>query len=222
MKGLGFKHHGNHPGNHGYHCYTCIIDTWPGLHLYHRHMTWGHLWGEIVTSISYIFLLVCMIVLQYNKHNQPVKSGFSLVAEQRSKLLRKSRSPSFFKKNSTKKSSSPLQEQSIERRSPLRGPVHWEVQSIERGSPVRGPVRWRFSVEKTLHRYSSVRGAVHREVQSIERHSPLRGAVHWEAQSFERFSVVRGRRLQRRELCEKIWRQKEPKISTRQKTVSFQ
>ena len=136
-------------------------------------------------------------------------------------LLRRSRSPRFFKKNSTKKSSSPLQEQSIERRSPLRGPVHWEVQSIERGSPVRGPVRWRFSVEKTLHRYSSVRGAVHREVQSIERHSPLRGAVHWEAQSFERFSVVRGRRLQRREFCEKSEDKRNPKIQLYE-TVSFQ
>ena len=154
-------------------------------------------------TCRYIICIVITFHLQFNIHYQPTKLGFSLVAEQRSNLLRKSRSPSFFKKNLTKKSSSPLQEQSIERRSPLRGPVHWEVQSIERGSPVRGPVRWRFSVEKTLHRYSSVRGAVHREVQSIERHSPLRGAVHWEAQSFERFSVVRGRRLQRREFYEK-------------------
>ena len=137
-------------------------------------------------TCRYIICIVITFYLQFNIHYQPTKLGFSLVAEQRSNLLRKSRSPSFFKKNLTKKSSSPLQEQSIERRSPLRGPVHWEVQSIERGSPVRGPVRWRFSVERALHRFSSVRGAVHWEVQSFERGSP------WEGQSSERGSPLRG------------------------------
>ena len=109
-----------------------------------------------------------------------------MVAEQRSNLLRKSRSPSFFKKNLTKKSAVHY------RNSPLRGAVLWEVQSIERCSPLRGAVQWEVqSVEGSVWR-KHFTGTVQWEGQSTERSSPLRGTVLWEGQSIERRSPLRG------------------------------
>ena len=63
------------------------------LHLYYRHITWGHLCGDIVTSISYILLSVCIIFLQYIIVYQIYKThevGSLMVAEQSNDLQRKS------------------------------------------------------------------------------------------------------------------------------------
>ena len=92
VKGLGFKHHGNHPGNcYTYHivCSACHIGT-PCV------LTYWSVEAHLYQISVYIICVDITIGLQYNKHNQPIKLGFSLVAALRFNLLRRSRSPKIF------------------------------------------------------------------------------------------------------------------------------
>ena len=173
-------------------------------------------------TCRYIICIVITFYLQFNIHYQPTKLGFSLVAEQRSNLLRKSRSPKFFQENlnqEVRQSTTRTvhwEAQSFERSSPLRGAVHWEGQSSERSSPLKVQCGENTSQVQFSERGSPPRGPVHWEAQSFERGSPLRGAVLWEVQCGERQEASKKRILR------KIWRQKEPKNSSSTKTVSFQ
>ena len=165
-------------------------------------------------TCRYIICIVITFHLQFNIHYQPTKLGFSLVAEQRSNLLRKPRSPKFFqeKLNQEVRQSTTgtvhWEAQSFERSSPLRGAVHWEGQSSERSSPLKVQCGESTSQVQFSERGSPLRGPVLWEGQS------MRGAVQWERQSIERFSVVRGRRLQRREFCEKFGDKRNQKVNS--------
>ena len=197
---------------------SCKDTLCPDMWVHEGHLR-GHPQGTLIVYIVYCIRSIC---LQFNIHYQPAKSGFSLVAEQRSNLLRKSRSPKFFqeKLNQEVRQSTTgtvhWEAQSFERSSPLRGAVHWEGQSSERSSPLKVQCGENTSQVQFSERGSPPRGPVHWEAQSFERGSPLRGAVLWEVQCGERQEASKKRILR------KNLKTKGTKIPTRQKTVSFQ